>query len=314
MSNVTGATADAAGVVTVNFTVKNGTTPVTTIPSVGAGIFKLAPAGGGLSYNRWVPYIWRTETVVGTQDAAGNPFPKPAGYTVNQGYRESSGTGAANGTLVNNGGGSYTYTFRKNLATATLPDNVTLVGYDRALTHRVIVTMGGHNGPTGEGDLDFVPNGAAVTATRNIVLTATCKKCHGPEFAGHGGDRVTVEGCVACHSPDSKDAQSGESIEMAVMIHKIHAGNELAERCGTRRAVLRQSVDRLGRNRRQRQIHPLGQLDPGRLLGRGRLPGGARQLPGLPHRQRGRTSTTGKPSPPARRAVPAMTRSIGRPA
>ena len=62
--------------------------------------------------------------------------------------------------------------------------------------------MGGHNGPTGEGDFDFVPDGSAVTATRNIVVTATCKKCHGPEFAGHGGDRVTVEGCVTCHSPD----------------------------------------------------------------------------------------------------------------
>ncbi len=219
--NITSATADAAGVATVNFTVKKGDTSVTDIASVSAGIFKLAPKGGGFAYNRWVPYLWRTETVVGTQDSAGNTFPEPAGFTVNQGYRES------NGTLVNNGGGSYTYTYKKNLATATLPDNVTLIGYDRALTHRVSVYMGGHNGPTGEGDLDFVPNGAAVTETRNIVLTATCKKCHGPEFAGHGGDRVTVEGCVTCHSPDGKDAQSGESIEMAVMIHKIHAGNEL---------------------------------------------------------------------------------------
>ena len=228
---ITGATASAAGLVVVNFTVKNGTTPVTTIPSVGAGIFKLSPAGGGLSYNKWVPYIWRSETVVGTQDAAGNVFNMPAGTKANQGSRESSGTGAANGTLVNNGGGSYTYTFKQNLTTAARPDNV-VIPYERNLTHRVMITMGGHNGATGEGDLDFVPDGSAVTATRNIVLTAACKKCHGPEFAGHGGDRVTVEGCVACHSPDGKDAQSGESIEMAVMIHKIHAGNELASVAG----------------------------------------------------------------------------------
>ena len=229
---VTGATADAAGVVTVNFTVEKDGVAVTTVPSVGAGIFKLSPKSGAFSYNRWVPYLWRTETVVGTQDAAGNAFPMPAGNKVNQGYRESSGTGAANGTLVNNGGGSYTYTFKKNLATAALPDGGALIGYERNLTHRVIVTMGGHNGPTGEGDFDFVPDGSAVTATRNIVETAACKKCHGPEFAGHGGDRVTVEGCVACHSPDSYDAQSGESIEMAVMIHKIHAGNELPSVAG----------------------------------------------------------------------------------
>ena len=141
----------------------------------------------------------------------------------------------------NNGGGSYTYTFGTNLATATflVPiGGVSLVGYDRTLTHRVSVYLGGHNGATGEGDFDFVPNGAAVTATRNIVVTATCKKCHGPEFAGHGGDRVTVEGCVTCHSPNSamvNTAANGgttESIEMAVMIHKIHAGRELASSAG----------------------------------------------------------------------------------
>jgi hypothetical protein len=223
---VTGATADAAGVVTVNFTVEKDGVAVTTIPSVNAGIFKLAPKGGGLSYNKWVPYIWQTQTVSGTT------YPMPDGTTVNQGYRERSGTGAANGTLVNNGGGSYTYTFKTNLATAALPGGGALIGYARNLTHRVSVTTGGHNGPTGEGDFDFVPDGSAVVATRNIVQTESCKKCHGPEFAGHGGDRVTVEGCVACHSPDSYDAQSGESIEMAVMIHKIHAGNELPSVAG----------------------------------------------------------------------------------
>ena len=172
----------------VTFTVKNGSTPVTGLTAVSAGIFKLAPAGSGLSYNRWVPYIYRP------------------GRTVNAGYRENNTSTTPRGTLVENGGGSYTYTFGTNLSTATflVPiGGVSLVGYDRTLTHRVSVYMGGHNGPTGEGDFDFVPNGAAVTATRNIVVTATCKKCHGPEFAGHGGDRVTVEGCNTCHSPNS---------------------------------------------------------------------------------------------------------------
>jgi len=83
-----------------------------------------------------------------------------------------------------------------------------------------------------------VPNGSAVTATRNIVQTAACKKCHGKYFEGHGGDRVTVEGCVACHSPNSAmvntSANGGttETIEMAVMIHKIHAGAELQSSAG----------------------------------------------------------------------------------
>jgi OmcA/MtrC family decaheme c-type cytochrome len=220
---VTGATADAAGLVTVNFTVMNGTIPVTGITAVSASISKLSPPGGGLSYNRWVPYIYRP------------------GRTVNAGYRESTTTTPIHGTLVNNGGGSYTYTFGTNLSTAAFAfpiNNVSLVGYERNRTHRVSVYMGGYNGPTGEGDFDFVPDGSAVTATRNIVETATCKKCHGPEFHGHGGDRVTVEGCNTCHSPNSamvNTAANGgttESIEMAVMIHKIHAGRELASSKG----------------------------------------------------------------------------------
>ena len=70
--NVTGATADAAGVATVTFTVMNGSTPVTGLTAVSAGIFKLAPAGSGLSYNRWVSYIYRP------------------GRTVNAGYRENN--------------------------------------------------------------------------------------------------------------------------------------------------------------------------------------------------------------------------------
>ncbi len=210
----------ASGITTVHFTVMNGADPVTGITACSAGIFKLAPAGGGLSYNRWVPYIYRTVPV----------------HTVNAGYRESTTSTPVHGTLTDNGGGNYTYTFGTNLTTAAYlfpVDNQTLVGYDPARTHRVSIYMGGHSGPTGEGDFDFVPGGGAVTQTRNIVQTATCKKCHGPEFAGHGGDRVTVQGCNGCHSPNSflvNTAANGgttESIAMQDMIHKIHAGREL---------------------------------------------------------------------------------------
>lgn len=225
---ITSASADAAGVAKVNFTVKgkDGLTPVTGITACSAGIFKLEPAEtGARNFNRWVPYIYRT------------------GRTVNAGYRESTTSTPVHGTLVENGTGTgnYTYTFGTNLSTAAFAFPVngqTLVGYDRSLTHRVSIYMGGHSGPTGEADFDFVPNGGAVTATRNIVDTATCKKCHGPEFHGHGGDRVTVEGCNTCHSPDSflaNTAANGgktESIAMQIMIHKIHAGRELTSVAG----------------------------------------------------------------------------------
>ncbi len=220
---ITGATANTAGLATVTFTVKNkdNVTPVTGLTTASASIFKLAPKGNGLNYNKWVPYIYRP------------------GRTVNAGYRENTSTAGA--TLTETAPGTYTYTFATNLTTAARPFAVggtTLVGFDPSLTHRVSVYMGGHSGPTGEADFDFVPAGGAVTQTRNIVETATCKKCHGPEFRGHGGDRVTVEGCVTCHSPDSSMVNSAanggttESIEMSVMIHKMHAGRELPSRQG----------------------------------------------------------------------------------
>jgi hypothetical protein len=224
---ITGAAADPSGVLTVSFTISP--TPVTTLAAVSAGVFKLAPAAGGRNYNRWVPYIYR------------------AGRTVNAGYRENNTTSTPAGTLRAVTRSSYTYTFGTNLATARFLWDPTgastlspgpLVGYDRALTHRVSIYTGGHAGPTGEGDLDFVPNGNPITQRRDIVQTAACKKCHGWDFAGHGGDRVTVEGCNPCHSPDSKMVNTAanfgttESIEMQVMIHKIHAGRELQSAAG----------------------------------------------------------------------------------
>ena len=194
---ITGASVDAAGVPSVTFTVKDGTTAVAGLTTASASIFKLVPPRNGRSYDAWVPYIYRS------------------GRTVNAGYRESTSTAGA--SLVENSPGNYTYTFATNLNTAHyVVPATTLVGYEPALTHRVSVYLGGHAGPTGEADFDFVPAGGAVTETRNIVQTAACKKCHGYEFHGHGGDRVTVEGCNTCHSPDSamvNDAENGGTTE-----------------------------------------------------------------------------------------------------
>ena len=60
---ITGATADAAGLATVTFTVKDaagaaitGKGPIANAASF--AIASLAPKGGGLSYNKWVPYIY----------------------------------------------------------------------------------------------------------------------------------------------------------------------------------------------------------------------------------------------------------------
>ena len=217
-ATITSANADADGTVTVDFTVEDAEgEPVTGVTGVDFTIVTLAPASGDESFNKWVPYMFRTETVEGSADG---DWPNPDGTTAFQAYRESGGT------FTDNDDGSYSYVFETNLANATMDG--TPIPYDRSLTHRVSIMIGGHSGPTADANYDFVPDGSAVTETRNIVETATCKNCHGVEFAGHGGDRLTVENCVTCHLPGSLDAQSGETVDMAPMIHKIHAGGELA--------------------------------------------------------------------------------------
>jgi len=213
---VTSATAAVDGTVTVNFTVKDqNMDPVAGVTGVDFSIVKLLQASGTESFNKWVSYIYRTETV------SGNSFPNPDGTTVEQGYREN------NGIFTDNLDGSYSYVFATNLSTIVTPVNNTPIGYDRSLTHRVVVQMGGSSGATAEATFDFVPDGSAVVDTRNIVETAACKSCHGNEFRGHGGDRLTVEGCVTCHNPSTTDAQSGQTLDLKVMIHKIHAGGQL---------------------------------------------------------------------------------------
>ena len=173
---VTGVTADAAGRGEGHLHLQKDGAPVTAIPdgtSVRVGMFKLAPKAAGQSYNSWVSYFWTTADRRHPRRRRNSPGPKPATYKVTQATRETVDLT----NLVNNGGGSYTYTFAQNLSTATMPSpainptTTTPVGYDRNLTHRVLVDFGGHAGPTGEATLDFVPAGAAVTQTRNIVLT-----------------------------------------------------------------------------------------------------------------------------------------------
>jgi len=213
---ITSATAAADGAVTVNFTIDDADgDPVTGATGISATIVKLAPAAGTEGFNKWVSYIYRSKTVDGSD------YPNPDGTAADQGYRESDGT------LTDNGDGSYTYVFATNISSVTTPVAGTAISYDRSLTHRVAVMMGGHSGPTADAFFDFVPDGSAVTETRNVVETGACKGCHGNEFHGHGGDRLSVGICVTCHNPSTTDPYSGNTVDLKVMVHKIHIGGEL---------------------------------------------------------------------------------------
>jgi OmcA/MtrC family decaheme c-type cytochrome len=74
--------------------------------------------------------------------------------------------------------------------------------------------------------LPFRPDGQPVTQTREIVTTEVCNSCH-TRLAEHGGIRREVQYCILCHTPQSVDPDSGNTVDMAVMIHKIHMGEDL---------------------------------------------------------------------------------------
>ncbi|MBI2853139.1 MAG: OmcA/MtrC family decaheme c-type cytochrome [Chloroflexi bacterium] len=133
------------------------------------------------------------------------PTPVPAWPTPSPAYREIAP-------------GTYQRTF-----TTALPE-----GYDRNATHRV----GGVayrevrkyvSNPT----FDFVPAGGEVKVTRQLVATENCQQCHDPVVPGHGSTRIETKLCVTCHTPQNIDAESGNIVDLKVMVHKIHRGANL---------------------------------------------------------------------------------------
>ena len=104
--------------------------------------------------------------------------------------------------------------------------------FDRAATHTIGI-YGSRN--LSEFDLgtnyasttfNFVPDGSGVVKTRDVIRTASCNKCH-DQLSAHGGSRRGIDLCVLCHTPQTIDPDTGNTVDMKVMIHKIHAGAEL---------------------------------------------------------------------------------------
>jgi OmcA/MtrC family decaheme c-type cytochrome len=129
----------------------------------------------------------------------------------------------SNGTWTELEMGRYTYKFR-----TALPS-----GFDLTKTH----TLGIYASRNLEEIIektyydnvlyDFRPDGAPVTSTWDAFKTATCNACHDP-LALHGGSRREVKLCVLCHNrTQSLDPDTGNSVEMRVMTHKIHNGPNL---------------------------------------------------------------------------------------
>lgn len=141
--------------------------------------------------------------------------------TINGKSAVQAGTDAG-GTYTRVAEGEYVYQFGTKLPADA----------DRTVTHSILL-YGSRNLTdfdlgTNYADTVFswVPNGSPVTVTRDVIKTATCNKCH-VDMGFHGGSRKSIEGCVLCHQPQTIDPDTGNSVDMAVMAHKIHMGANL---------------------------------------------------------------------------------------
>jgi len=177
-------------------------------------------------------------------DAAGATTPGPIGMTfiaayIPQGqeqyvaYTTAPASGAKLGTVTDPffeiggpgtpiGPGQYKYTFQ-----AVAP-----AGFDPTVTTTVAVNgtrdLTAFNLGTnyGSATFNFVPNGAAVTVTRDVIRTASCNRCH-DQLVFHGAHAFGMEQCVLCHQPQNLDPITGNTRDLKVMAHKIHMGSQL---------------------------------------------------------------------------------------
>jgi OmcA/MtrC family decaheme c-type cytochrome len=81
-------------------------------------------------------------------------------------------------------------------------------------------------------EFDFRPDGAAITAGNSwdkMRDSSTCLSCHDNVSAlnAHGGSRRDIKLCVLCHQPQTTDPDTGNTVDMKVMAHKIHRGDNL---------------------------------------------------------------------------------------
>ncbi len=157
------------------------------------------------------------------------------------GQSATQAAGENNGRWTKVADGVYDYTFR-----AKAPSD-----FDASATHTIGIYA---NRNLEEFDLgihlkdatfNFVPDGSPVKVVRDVVRTETCNKCHqGLRAHGETG-RTTVPDCILCHQPQTIDPDTGNTVDMAVMIHKIHMGEELPSvQAGTPYTIIgfRQSV------------------------------------------------------------------------
>lgn len=128
------------------------------------------------------------------------------------------------GSTVKLGDGTYQYTFGTKLP-ADYPRNVThTLGIHAA---RNLTAWGFKTVYTSNILYSYVPNGDKVTTVRDVSRTEVCNQCHDGMGFHDSSARRELLYCNLCHQPQSVDPDTGNSVDMSVMVHKIHMGSSL---------------------------------------------------------------------------------------
>lgn len=162
---------------------------------------------------------------------AGKPFipeegaaeQQPALPSANQAIADAAPTADPDlsARLVSQGSGVFKYTF------SAAPTRTDL---DRAKTWtagmwatRTLATANDPGHPANS-TFNFVPNGGTAQKLEEVKDSA-CNVCHGL-LEAH--DRRTgTQLCITCHSPQTTDPETGNTVNFKVMVHKIHRGSSL---------------------------------------------------------------------------------------
>ncbi len=136
---------------------------------------------------------------------------QPAMASATEAYAETGGV------WVDNNDGSATYTFKNALSSEPNPQLTTVAGIYAYKDKRATVANDAYL---------FVPAGETPITNHQVVTTTACQSCHNP-LEGHGGTRRQVELCLSCHTDQSTDPESGNTIDFKVLIHKLHDGANL---------------------------------------------------------------------------------------
>ncbi len=189
---------------------------------------KLVPGTNG-SPSRWVTYIV-TQPLTVAQKAG--TFAATDSCTADKTWCGRTPTTDTQGDLIDNGDGTYQYTFFRDITAAAgivgnlvdssdgLKKKADLgdLSYNPALTHRVVVVISGNAPGTGTNRpdavqaipavainlqvnkwFDFRPDGGAIAETRTVVAKDSCAACHQGGGLAHG-TRNDPNYCVTCHT------------------------------------------------------------------------------------------------------------------